>query len=255
MEIRNYITNKAGSLSKLLTFAGLGLVLGHVPIAAPAQGQAPKSITGQLVQWTSGDNGPATFETTYLESVTRGNLMLVFSHWDNQALTAAVTDNLGNKYVPIGGPVNTGRTARFQPWYAKNIRGGRQLAITVTYSGKTTHFSLVDAIEYSGLDRSAPLDVFASAAGKGTSQDSGRAPTTTARSETIIGLFGYSTYALPYKAGAGFTLRGYDASTMVEDRSVIARGSYNATATSSHSDSWAAFMIGFKNAVQRAPRS
>jgi hypothetical protein len=206
---------------------------------------------GRFVQWTSSDHGAATSETTYQDrKATPGNLILVFSHWDNQALTAAVTDNLRNAYASIAGPVNAGPTARFEVWYAKNIRGGAPLAITVTYSGKTTSFSLVDAIEYSGLDKSAPLDVFASTAGTGTYQDSGPSPTTRKRNETIVGLFGYSTYALPYTAGAGFTMRGYDASSMLEDQAVTNIGSYHATAASNRSDFWAAFVIGFKNATQ-----
>jgi hypothetical protein len=201
------------------------------------------------VGWTAGDSGAATSSTTYAENVTTGDLMLVFSHWDNQTLTASISDSMGNVYVPIGGPVNAGSSARFQAWYAKNIQGGAELAITVTYSGQTTSFSLVDAAEYSGLDTSAPLDVFASASGSGTSQSSGPSPMTTVSNETIVGLFGYSTYALPYTAGAGFTLRQYDGSSMLEDQSVTATGSYTATATSSDPADWAAFVICFKNAM------
>lgn len=261
-------TAKAETLSRLLIFTWLPLPAVCALCAVPAQGQvrmdwvgagrkAPPGVSaGQFVQWTSGDHGAATSETTYQDrKATPGNLILVFSHWDNQALTAAVTDSLRNAYASIAGPINAGPTARFEVWYAKNIRGGAPLAVTVTYSGKTTSFSLVDAIEYSGLDRSAPLDVFASAAGNGTSQDSGPSPTTRERSETIVGLFGYSTYSSPYTVGAGFTMRGYDASSMVEDRLIMEIGSYHATATSLVSDYWAAFVIGFKNATPPRERA
>lgn len=241
-----------------ITSAGLatGLATGSTTIRAASSSINGSTTgltvgtTGKFVQWTAGDSGASSSETTYLKSVTTGNLMLVFSHWDNQTLTASVSDSVGNRYVPIGGPVNAGRTARFQAWYAKNIRSGPLLGITVTYSGKTTSFSVVDAMEYSGLDKSAPLDVFASASGSGTSQDSGASPTTTVSNGTIIGLFGYSTYASPYRAGAGFTFRQGEASTMLEDRSVTATGSYTATATSCNPADWAAFVIGFKSAIQ-----
>jgi hypothetical protein len=244
-------TAKVETLTRLLIFTGLLLPAGRALCAGPAGRNAPPGASaGQFVQWTSGDHGAATSETTYLKSVTRGNLLLVFSHWDNQGLSAAVTDNLRNAYASIAGPINAGPTARFQVWYAKNIRGGAPLAVTVTYSGNTKSFSLVDVIEYSGLDRSAPLDVYASAAGSGKFQDSGPSPTTRARNETIVGLFGYSAYALPYTAGAGFTMRSYDASSMLEDQAVTNIGSYHATATSLVPDFWAAFVIGFKNAAQ-----
>jgi hypothetical protein len=182
--------------------------------------------------------------------VTTGDLILVFSHWDNQALTASVTDTLGNTYFPIGGPVSTGATARFQAWYAKNVIGGAAPGITVTYSGTTISFSVVDAMEWSGLNQTAPLDVFATATGSGVSANSGFAAPTTAAYETLMGLVGFSTYASPYAAGGSYTFRGYDASTFWEDMSVTSAGSYNATATSSASTTWAAWVIGFKSAIQ-----
>jgi hypothetical protein len=226
--------------------------------AAPTQGQdagrkASSGVSaGKLVQWASGDAGSASSCTTYQDSnATPGNLILVFSHWDNQALNAAVTDNLRNAYATITGPINAGPAARFEVWYAKNIRGGAPLAVTVTYSGRTAAFSVVDVMEYSGLDKSSPLDVFAFDSGNGTYQDSGPSATISERSETVVGLFGYSRYALPFTAGAGFTLRGYDASTVLEDQSITQIGSYHATVTSKRSDFWAAFVIAFKNAIQQ----
>ena len=226
-------------------------------LIASAQGRtAADSVTtgvgaGQFVQWTSGDSGSASVSTTYQsQRSASGNMVLAFSHWDNQTLTAQVSDNLGNKYVSIGEPINSGPTARFQLWYARNIKGGVPLAVTVTYSGRTTSFSLIDVAEYSGLDRSAPLDAFASAPGTGTLQDSGPARHTTAMNETVVGFFGYSGYGLPYKAGAGFSARAYDGSSFLEDRAVTVAGSYRATVTSSRDDSWAAFVVCLKNAIQ-----
>ena len=81
-------------------------------------------------------------------------------------------------------------------------------------------------------------------------QSSGPSATTTANSETIVGLFGYSAYTSPFTAGAGFTLEGWDNSSMWEDASVSAEGSYTATATSSDPANWGAIVIGFKNAYQ-----
>ncbi len=206
---------------------------------------------GQFIQWTSGDAGAATVETTYLSQiVTTGNLILVFSHWDNQTITATVTDNLGNTYTPVSGPINVGATGRFQAWYAKNINGGAQLGITITYSARTTSISLADAAEYSGLDPSAPLNAFASSTGTGLAQDSGPSAATTAANGTIIGLFGYYGFATPYTAGTGYTLRNFDATSMLEDKPVTTNGSYRATATSHVSTSWVAYVLCFKNAFQ-----
>ena len=205
------------------------------------------SGNGQFVQWASCDSGAVGSSNCYQDrSATSGNMILVFSHWDNQSLTAAAYDNLGNTYTPIGGPVSVGTSARFQAWYAKNVSGGVPLAVTVRYSGVTTSFSLVDIIEYSGLDKTAPLDVYAFATGTGTVQDSGPSPMTTESNETIVGLFGYAGYATPYTAGTGFTLRNYDASSMLEDKAVTTTGIYNAIASSAVSTDWVAYVLAFK---------
>ncbi|HEY6272836.1 MAG TPA: Ig-like domain-containing protein [Terriglobales bacterium] len=228
------------------------LVISGTYVATNTTNLTVTPALGQFVQGAGCDSGAASSSSCGQNgNSTTGNLILVFNHWDNQTITvSSISDNLGNTYVPIGGPVNSGPTARFQAWYAKNIKGGSPLEVTATYSGKTTSFSLVDVFEYSGLDTSAPLDVFASAAGSGMAQNSGPSPTTTASNETILGLFGYSSFASPYTAGADYTFVGYEASSMLEDRSVTATGSYAATASSSVSTNWAAFVIGFKNASQ-----
>jgi hypothetical protein len=236
----------AGAVGSTSIQASSGAINGAASITVNATTQV-----GKPIQWASGDGGSVTQQTTYQSlNATTGNLILVLAHWDNQAVTATVTDQLGNTYIPIFPATNSGQTSVFQVWYAKNIRGGAPLSVTTTFSGKTLSFSLADVIEYSGLDQSAPLDVFASATGTGSSQDSGKMPATSWKSETIIGLFGYSGYALPYTAGTGFTFQGYDASSLLEDQGVSAIGVYGATATSSSPADWAAFAIGFKNATQ-----
>lgn len=213
-------------------------------------GTSPVTVTavvGKYVQFASGDGGSTTSETIYQDRpATSGNLMLAFSHWNNPAAAVTVQDQLGNTYTPIFPATCIGGSDCFQVWYAKNIKGGTELGLTFHYSARTTNFSVVDIIEYAGLDTTNPLDVFASATGTGFSQNSGKMPMTTSAAEIIIGLFGYSGYALPYTAGSGFTFRNYDASTMLEDRAVNSIGVYNATATSANSANWAAFAIAFR---------
>jgi hypothetical protein len=251
-------TSSNTAVATIISSSGLatGVAAGSTTIQATSSAISGSTgltveTTGQYVQWTSGDSGGARSETTYLNSVTTGDLLLAFSHWDNQSLTASITDTAGNTYVPIGGPVNTGTSSRFQVWYAKNVSGGgAQLGVTVTYSGTTTSISLLDVAEYAGLSTSAPLDVYASATGNGTYESSGPSPLTTASDEIIIGLFGFSTYANPYAASGGFTFRNYDATSLLQDESVTARGSYTATAVSGAATYWAAFVIGLKSAIQ-----
>ncbi|MGA3048225.1 MAG: LamG-like jellyroll fold domain-containing protein [Terracidiphilus sp.] len=229
----------------------IGAASGSISASAKLTVASSPQTKAQFVQWTAGDGGAATSEKTYLPNiVTTGNLILVFSHWDNQSATATVTDQLGNTYLPMFPPTNSGPNDRFQAWYAKNIVGGGQLGITITFSGKTNSISLLDAVEYSGLDPNTPLDGFASGTGNGLSQSSGSISVPNANSDIVIGFFGYSGYALPYTAGSGFTMRGFDATSMLEDLSATTSGTYTATATSQNSAYWAAFIIAFKDAVQ-----
>ena len=257
------LTNSAtwtSTNTSVATISNVGLATGVSPGSTTIQaasgsinGSTGLTVTppgGQFVQWSSGDNGSATVSRTYLNTnATPGNLILVFSHWDNQSINATVTDNEGNTYTPVSGPISVGGVARFQAWYAKNINGG-PLGVTVTYSAQTTSISLVDAAEYSGLDPSSPLNVFASSTGTGVAQDSTAAPATNFANETIVGLFGYYGYATPYAAGSGYIFRNYDATSMLEDMSVTANGSYRATATSAVSSQWVAYVLCFKNAFQ-----
>lgn len=245
------ITNSGLATGIASGSTAIGAASGSISASANLTVASPPQTKAQFVQWTAGDGGAATSEKTYLpNAVTTGNLILVFSHWDNQSATATVTDQLGNTYLPIFPPTNSGPNDRFQAWYAKNIIGGGQLSITIKFSGMTNSISLLDAAEYSGLDPNTPLDSFASATGNGLSQSSGSISVLSANSDTVIGFFGYSGYALPYTAGAGFIMRGFDATSMLEDLPATTSGTYTATATSQNSAYWAAFIISFKDAAQ-----
>ncbi len=205
------------------------------------------TVPGKLVQFSTGDDGVTTVAHGVLGApMTAGNMLLVFSHWDNQSITATVSDSEGDTFTPITGPINQG-TQRFQIWYAKNIAGGTATTITVTYSAQTTKFSLVDVAEYSGLDKNSPLGTFTHATGTGSSLDSGSITVPSANSQTIIGIFGDDAYVSPFTSGTGFTQDGFDASTMYESKGATSAGSYNATATSQGSANWIAFVMSFNN--------
>ena len=215
-------------------------------------GSVAHAQAAQFVTFTAGDSGSSSTSVTYLNGVHSGDLIVLFSHWDNQAITATASDSAGNVYVPISGPVSVGTAGRFQAWYAKNIQGGN-LEFKITYSGRTTTISLLDAAEYVGLDKTAPLDMFAVATGTGNNQNSGATATTSVPFETVVGFFGFNGYAAPYTAGTGFTFRDYDASSFLEDRSVSTTGTYQATAQSQGSGAWVAYAITFRSASQGAP--
>ena len=252
----------SSSASSVATISGSGLATvastGNTTIQATlgsvsgSTGLTGTPQTAKFVTFTAGDAGSSVSSTTYLNNVQTGDLIIIFSHWDNQAITASASDSMGNVYTPISGPITVGSVGRFQAWYGKNVQGGA-IGFTVTYSGKTTSLSVIDVAEYSGLDKTAPLDTYATAIGSGTTASIGPTPTSGSAPDTLVGLFGFDGYASPYTAGTGFTFRDYDASTFIEDEQITSIGSYTATATAQAPFAWAGYAVLFKNAYQGTP--
>ena len=208
------------------------------------------STGGHAVQSTKGDSGPASSEQTGFNTpVTAGDTYVVFSHWDGASITvASLTDTLGNTFVPIGGPFDFG-TQHGQVWYAKIVNGGPSDSITITYSSATTSYSLLDVVEYSGLNTTTPFASYVHATGTGTTLNSGSISVATANTQTLIGVFSDDGHASPYTLASGFT-KDLDVETSSEIGSmpITAAGSYSASATTSSSFDWIAFALLFNNA-------
>lgn len=234
--------------SSLVCSSGLAFCL-FLANGTLSHAQAP-TLTANFVGWTAGDAGAATFDTTrFGHPVPSGHVIVVLAHWNDQTVSASVSDSRGNKYLPLSEPLNAGPTDRIQAWYAKNLRAGTDLSVTIHFSQKTRSFSVVDAIELAGLDQAEPLIQSRAATGNGTNQNSGSLTLNSVSNCLMIGLFGYSKYALPYKAGEGFLMNAYEASTIVEQAPCSAIAGHAATATSSSAADWVAIAAAFRTAV------
>jgi hypothetical protein len=211
---------------------------------------------GVVVQQASGDCGACTGETTFFNNpsyVLPGNLILIFSHWDGAGITATASDNAGNTYTALGPATNIGSNNYIQAWYAVDSIGHFPYAFTVNYSGPTASISLVDAVEYSGLDTTAPVDsgTYVASTGIGTALTTGPSGTTTFDNETIVGMFATTGGGGFRTTGPGFTVDAIDATSLIEDENVSILGSSTtATATVYMPTNWGAVIVGFKNAVQ-----
>ena len=167
---------------------------------------------------------------TYTNAQTAGNTNVVAIGWNNTTSNiTSVTDSAGNSYQLA---VPTARGSWRQP--SDLLRPEHQGSC-----GRNQHrdsdlqhrHAYVDirALEYSGLDPVNPFDVGTSAAGTGTSANSGTV-TTTAPDALIFGAGittgGFST------AGTNFTTRIITTpdADIAEDRIVTATGTYSATA-------------------------
>ncbi len=240
----------------LATGAGAGSTT-ITAISGVVSGSTTLYVTspGSYVQGVVGDgSGNTTESTTTTNPVVAGNLILVFAHWDSASpiTTVAVSDSLTNSYTPIfANPVNTNTTHYFQAWYAKNIKGGAQLQVTINFSSSTTSISTLDVMEYSGIDTVTPIDGTSSATGTGIVENSGNITVPNPNSELVVGMFGFpSSGANPYSAGSGFTGRPLNTSgtVFVEDEAATTAGTYAATANSSNSSTWAALAVGLRYA-------
>ncbi len=184
----------------------------------------------------------ASVPVTYSLAQTSGNLNIIAVGWnDTTSTVSSVTDSRGNAYALAIGPT-TGTGLRQSIYYAKNIAAGSN-TVTVTFNQAAAYVD-IEALEYSGLDTSNPLDTAAGAAGSGTSANSGSA-TTSSATDLIFGAGMTSTHFAA--AGTGFTSRiiTNPDGDIAEDKTVNSMGSYNAAATATSSN-WVMQMAAFR---------
>ena len=183
---------------------------------------------------------------SYPSAQTAGNSNIVVVGWnDTSAAVKSVTDSLGNSYALAVGPT-AGKALTQSIYYANQIAAGSN-AVTVTFNHKAAYPD-VRVLEYSGLDPTAPLDVTAAAAGNSQNGNSGPA-TTTALNELIFGAG--MTFDVYSAAGSGFTKRVItNFGDIAEDTTVLAMGSYSATAPLRLSAPWVMQMATFRGSGQ-----
>ena len=130
---------------------------------------------------------------------------------------------------------------RSQVFYARNIAGGAN-TVTARFESSITSFGKLFIHEYSGLDRTAPLDASAVNIGTTRAMSSGSATTTNA-DDLIFGAGSSSSNVIA--PGTGFTSRLNANGTRTEDRNVTSAGPQSATATQSGTG-WVMHMVAFK---------
>jgi IPT/TIG domain/Galactose oxidase, central domain len=201
-------------------------------------------------QLTSGTTSTAQYVLQ-----TAGDLNVVAVGWaDSTSHITSVTDSAGNTYsLAAGTTVQTTPPAQAAIYYAKNIVAAAN-GNTVTVNFSAAVVADVRIAEYSGLDRTSPLDVVATGDGIGTVCNSGLATTTNA-SDLLLGA-NYAIFGSATGAGTGFTSRVNSvgsgtlpgAGRILEDQIVVATGSYSATVPLNATDGCIMQMIAFRAA-------
>ena len=185
---------------------------------------------------------------TYTGAQVAGDTNILAIGWNNTTSTiTSVTDSAGNPYQ-LAVPTARGAGLSQAIYYAPNIKAAAAGTNTVTVTFNTaTPYVDVRALEYSGLDPVNPFDVGTSAAGTGTSANSGTV-TTTAANALIFGAG--MTIGFFSTGGTNFTTRIITTpdADIAEDRIVTATGAYSATAPLGGSAAWVMQVATFRAA-------
>jgi Abnormal spindle-like microcephaly-assoc'd, ASPM-SPD-2-Hydin/IPT/TIG domain/Cep192 domain 4 len=217
-------------------------------VCAPLLVSSAASFGFVQVNFATPQTPQTTVLLTYTKAQTAGNLNVVLVGWsDSTAKITSVTDSHGNPYVLAVGPTVESGKATQAIYYAKNIKAATANSNTVTVKFTTEAiFPDIRVAEYSGIDRSVPVDVAVAGQGSGTSSSSGSVTTRDAN-DLLVGaslVQGHTT-----APGAGYTERVITSpdGDMLEDAIATKIGSYSATAVLT-SSAWIMQMVAFRAA-------
>jgi hypothetical protein len=189
-----------------------------------------------------------TTAATFANPNSAGNLIVAYVVWDNAGVVD-VTDTGHNTYTPASASVPwSGGAQRAQVFYAENVKPGTDIlpinTVTATFGTGLSSFGLIYITEYSGIDKTSPLDdVGVGVAGDTASAMNSGTATTTIANDLLVGL-GASDHTVT-DAGAGYRARSVFAGNIVEDRIAAVPDDYIADATQS-GNRWVMQLVAFR---------
>jgi len=204
---------------------------------SPADGGGTDAPTGPItfvqVAAAAPSGSVATASVTFAKAQGAGDLIALAIGWGAATTSITITgvsDSAGNGYTNAVGPTRISAGIAQSIYYAKAVApaAAGANAIKVTFAAATTPVELC-AVEYAGLDPSAPFDTAAAFGGRSTSANSGPVTTTTGR-ELVFGAgITQGSFTGP---GSTFTLRNLagGGAGVVEDLTVSSTGTYSANA-------------------------
>lgn len=184
---------------------------------------------------------------TFGSSTTAGNLIFVVVGYGNGGKAITVTDTAGNAYTQVvnGGD---GSASEVGLWYAKNISGGTP-TVTVSFAAQVERCAVI-AIEYSGLDTSAPFDVKATFVLGGNNtvpSTNSTSASTNFNNELVVNVFG-SFGGISNSAGTGYTNYLGNAYANYQDMYITSAGVQSGSFGLSNVGRWSAHVSTFVEA-------
>ena len=216
---------------------------------------APGAARFTAVQANQSAPGGTLLSVTvpYLAPQLAGSLNVVAIGWhDTTATIASVTDSRGHAYVLAVGPTLLPGVATQSLYYAANIGAATagENVVEVTFTSPATAPD-VRIAEYTGVRAVTPVAGTAAAQGSSALSDSGLLTTTTPTVLLVAANLGDP--GTTTAAGENFTARVISSQgSLLEDRTVTALGSYNATAAVAPAGAWIMQLVAFR-AVNAAP--
>jgi chitodextrinase len=179
---------------------------------------------------------------------TAGHLNVVVVGWDDtSAHVSSVTDKAGNRYALAIGPTQIPNTASQSIYYAWNIAGSAAgNTVTVSFDAFAA-FPDIRILEYAGIDTASPLDTSVGSTGNNSISDTGNL---VVNNQTDLLVAANYVLTSTMNPGPGFTSRVITDpdGDIVQDRTITAFGSYDATATLIAGGPWLMQMVGFRAA-------
>ena len=124
------------------------------------------------------NSGTAT-SVPFTNNNTAGNLIVAYVIWNNTG-TVSLSDTRGNTYANAGARSSWGSSRSSQVFYAKNVAGGANTVNATFATALNGGWGTVYVHEYSGADKTDPLDVQTVATGTSALMNSGTVTTTRA---------------------------------------------------------------------------
>ena len=201
-------------------------------------GARPPFVQKRYFGITSGNSISVTFPKPNVG----GNLIVAYVLWDGGG-TVSLSDSRSNAYTSAVGPARAaGDPTSAQILYAPNIAGGTN-TVTATFTNPVAARGALYVHEYSGLDRTSPLDAAVAGSGSGTAMDSG--PLSASRANSLLFAAGESNGRTVKRVSHGYKVRArrYGGATADEVGATV--GPYDATATQDGT-AWVMQLAAFK---------
>jgi glucose/arabinose dehydrogenase/chitodextrinase len=212
------------SVRKISLVSVVALLLVGGILVKMASAATPTFKQAKAKEITSG----VTDGVAFASANTAGDAIVVSLVWSNTG-AVNVTDSRGNTYTPATTRTTWGSNWSAQVFYAKNVVAGTN-TVTATFATSITSFGIVQAHEYSGIDKVNPLDGVAVSTGTGTSMSTGNV-TTTAANDLLFDAGGSAGNM--NTAPSGWTGRLNTSGNRSADKTAATVGSYNATNSNS----------------------